>query len=195
MRFRPLNRSDASRVMQHTLYIRGLAVVTLAACGLRWPDLALGVMLADIGIISVLFGLADLFVSAAIRRESVRGARKIAVLGLLGVGFGGVTIVMTALSLPNMLAATVTWLLSSGSAIMLWGASLPRRERASGVIAEWGAVQLLAAFLLLLAHPATAATLLYAAAAYAGVLGLVQIALGFWIRRGATARAQAIVTV
>ena len=195
MRFRPLNRNDASRVMQHTLCMRGLAVVALALCGLRWPDLALLIVLADIGVISVLFALADLFVAVAIRAEAARSARKIAVLGLLGLGFGGITLVTTLLSLPQMLAAIMTWLLVSGSAVMLWGASLPRRERASSIIAEWGALQLLLAFLLLLLHPANATAMLHVAAAYAASLGVGQVALGLWLRRRNSVRSPAIATV
>jgi len=195
MRFRPLNRTDVSRVMQHTLYMRGLAVAALAVCGLRWPELALQVMLADIGIISVLFALSDLFVAAAIRPESVRSARKIGVLGFLGLGFGGVTLLLTFLSLSDMLAAIMTWLLVSGSACMMWGASLRRRDRASSVIAEWGAVQLLLAFLLVLFHPTSATTVLNASAAYAATLGAAQVALGVWLRRRNSVRGPAIVVV
>lgn len=195
MRFRPLDRSDAARVMQQTLYIRGLALVALALCGLQWPELALPIVLAHIGIISVLFALADLFVAAAIRREAARSARKIGALGLLGLGFGGVTLLMPSLALSPLLAGVVTWLVASGGAIMLWGSSLPRRERTNTVITEWGAVQVLLAFLLVVLHPATSSAVLHAGAAYAGALGAAQVALGLWLRRRESARGYAIAPV
>src|SRR2546423_9935021 len=143
MRFRPLNRTDVSRVMQHTLCMRGIAIVALAVCGLVWPDLAMMIALVDVGIICVLFALADLFVAVAIRRESVRSARRIGLLGVLGLGFGALVLLMTLLSLVQMLVATVIWLVASGSVVIMWGASRRRRDRANSIIAEWGALQLL----------------------------------------------------
>jgi uncharacterized membrane protein HdeD (DUF308 family) len=195
MRFRPLDRTDASRVMQQTLYMRGGAIVALAVCGLQWPDLALPIVLAHVGAISVLFALADGFVAAAIRRESSRSARKIGALGLLGLGFGAITLVMPALPVPQMLAAVLLWLVASGGAVMVWGASLPRRERANCVITEWGAVQVLLAFLLLVLHPTTATAVRHATAGYAVSLGAAQIALGLWLRRRDNARGYAIAAV
>ena len=195
MRFRPLNRTDASRVMQQTLYIRGAAIVALAACGLRWPDLALPIVVADIGLICILFAFADLFVATAIRGVSGRSSRKIGVFGLLGLGFGAVSLLMTALPLSAMMPAAMTWLVVSGAAVMLFGASLPRRERAGNVIAEWGAVQLLLAFLLLLLHPTTTTGMLYAAAAYAASFGTAQLGLGLWLRRRDSVRGYAIAAV
>ena len=192
MRFRPMNRTDASRVMQHTLYMRGLAMLALAAFGLGLPDLALPIAVADIGIISVLFGFADLFVAAAIRPMSERGARKAAALGLLGLSHGGVTLLIGALPLTSMMAAVVTWLLGTGLAIMLFGASLPRRERTGTAIAEWGAGQLLLAFFLVVLHPTSATAVLHAAAGYAAYLGVANFALGVWLRRRSSVQGYAI---
>jgi len=195
MRVRPLNRTDVSRVMQQTLYIRGLALVALALGGLQWPELALPIVLAHIGIISALFALADLFVARAIRRESLRSSRKIAALGLLGLGYGAVTFLMPSLELSPLLASVVTWLVGSGGAIMLWGVSLPRRERTNTVITEWGALQVVLAFLLVVLHPATTAGVLHSAAGYAVALGSAQISLGLWLRRRESARGYAIAVV
>lgn len=195
MRFRPLDRTDASRVIQQTLYIRGFAVMALALCGLQWPDLALPLLLADIGIICMLFALADLFVAAAIRRESARSARKVSVFGFLGLGFGVGTTATMALSVAPMRMAVMAWLVLSGTAVMVWGGSLPRRERASGIFMEWGAVQLLLAFLLLVLHPTSATALRYSVAAYAAAFGGAQVALGLWIRRRDSMRGQAIAAV
>ena len=195
MRLRPLNRTDVSRVMQQTLYIRGFALVALALGGLQWPELALPIVLAHIGIISVLFALADLFVARALRRESSRSSRKIAALGLLGLGYGAVTFLMPSLQLSPLLASVVTWLVGSGGAIMLWGVSLPRRERTNTVITEWGALQLVLAFLLVVLHPATTEAVLHSAAGYAAALGSAQVALGLWLRRRESARGYAIAVV
>jgi hypothetical protein len=192
MRVRPLSRTDAWRVMEHTLYIRGAALVALALCGLRWPELALTIVLADIGLICLLFALADLFVAWAIRPLSMVSARKIGVLGLMGLGLGSVTLAIPILSLPHMLTAIMTWLLVSGCGVMLWGGSLPRRERASSIIAEWGAVQLLLAFLLPLLRPTNAMVVLQAGAAYAGSLGMAQVGLGLLLRRGTSERGEAV---
>ena len=85
MRLSPLTRHDAWRAIPQTLCMRGLGLVILATCGLLWPELALKVTLVDIGIICLLFALADLFVASAIRHESASSARKIAALALVGI--------------------------------------------------------------------------------------------------------------
>src|SRR5205085_12418709 len=88
MRFRPLTRHDAWRLIPQTLCMRGIGLVTLAVCGLLWPDLALIITLVDIGIICLLFALADFFVATAIRSESIFSARKTGALGILGFSIG-----------------------------------------------------------------------------------------------------------
>src|SRR5947209_388555 len=102
MRFRPLTRHDAWRAIPQTLCMRGLGLVILASCGLLWPDLALTITLVDIGIICLLFALADLFVAAAIRRESSSSARKIRALGFLGLSFGVLMLSLAAMPLQAM---------------------------------------------------------------------------------------------
>src|SRR4029078_10533538 len=87
MRSRPLTRHDAWRAIPQTLCMRGLGLVFLACCGLMWPELAMTFPLVDIGIICLLFALADLFVAWAIKPESATSARKIGALGLLGLSF------------------------------------------------------------------------------------------------------------
>ena len=123
MRFRPLTRHDAWRSIPQTLCMRGIGLVTLALCGLLWPDLALIITLVDIGIICLLFALADLFVAAAIRRESTCSARKIGALGLLGLTFGALDLALVLLPLQSMRAAALIWLVASGIAIVMLGES------------------------------------------------------------------------
>ena len=112
--------------------MRGLGIVTLAACGLLWPDLALVITTVDIAIISMLFALADLFVASVIRRESTSSARKIGALGLLGLSFGALTLSMVFMPPQWMRVAALLWLVASGMAIVLVGASFPSRGRSGG---------------------------------------------------------------
>src|SRR5256885_1271848 len=121
---------------------RGIGLVTLAVCGLLWPDLALIITLVDIGIICLLFALADLFVATAIRRESTCSARKIGALGMLGLTFGALDLAMVMLPMQSMRAAALTWLVVSGIAIVLLGASFPSRVRSGRIIMQCGAAQL-----------------------------------------------------
>jgi len=183
MRFRPLTRHDAWRSLPQTLCIRGIGLVTLAMCGLLWPDLALIITLVDIGIICLLFALADLFVATAIRRESICSARKIGALGLLGLTFGALDLAIVMLPMQSMRAAALTWLVVSGIAIVILGASFPSRARSGGVIMRCGAAQLAIAFLFVMAHPSRADTVLHAGVTYAASLGAAQIALGLSLRR------------
>jgi hypothetical protein len=183
MRFRPLTRHDAWRSIPQTLCMRGLGIVILAACGLLWPDLALTVTLVDIAIICLLFALADLFVARAIRRESSSSARKIGALGLLGLSFGALTLSMVFMPPQWMRVAALVWLVTSGMAIVLVGASFPSRRRSAGILNQCGALQLALAFLFVLIHPSRPDIMLHAGATYAASLGGAQVALGLSLRR------------
>jgi len=183
MRIRPLTRHDAWRSIPQTLCMRGIGLMTLAACGLLWPDLVLVITLVDIGIICMLFALADLFVASAIRRESTSSARKIGGLGLLGLSFGALVISMVALPLAPMRAAALMWLVGSGAAIVVLGASFSRRARSGSIISHCGVMQLVLAFLFVMAHPSRADAMLHAGVSYAASLGGAQVALGLSLRR------------
>jgi hypothetical protein len=168
--------------------------MTLAACGLLWPDLALAITLVDIGIICVLFALADLFVASVIRRESTSSARKIGGLGLLGLSFGALVISMVVLPLGPMRAAALIWLAGSGAAIVVLGASFSRRARSGSIISHCGVMQLVLAFLFVMAHPSRADAMLHAGVSYAASLGGAQVALGLSLRRVKNARERATAT-
>jgi hypothetical protein len=183
MRIRPLTRHDAWRSIPQTLCMRGIGIVTLATCGLLWPELALVITLVDIGIICMLFALADLFVARSIRRESVASARKIAGLGFLCLSFGVLAISMAVLPLAPMRASALIWLAASGTAIVMLGASFSRRARSGSIISHCGVVQLVLAFLFVMVHPSRAEMVLHAGVTYAASLGGAQVALGLSLRR------------
>jgi hypothetical protein len=194
MRFRSLTRHDAWRAIPQTLCMRGLGLFFLACCGLIWPELALTITLVDIGIICLLFALADLFVAAAVRRESSSSARKIGALGLLGMSFGLLVLTLVAMPLGIMRATALLWLSSSGVAITVVGSSSSRRARAGSVIPAFGALQLVLAFLFLMAHPLRAELVLHASVFYAATLGGAQVALGLSLRRARAPRDRGTVT-
>lgn len=155
----------------------------LASCGLAWPDLALTMTLADIGIISLMFGLVDLVVAGCIRRESSRSARKIGLLGGLGASCGAVMIAATLLPLSVALAVVMIWLVATGATVALWGASFGRRARSSGLVAQFGAGQFLLAFALAVAHPTRTSGLVHGALVYAFILAVGLTTLGLTLRR------------
>ena len=171
--------------------MRGVGLMTLATCGLLWPELALVITLVDIGIICMLFALADLFVAGAIRRESTSSARKIGGLGWLGLSFGVLAVSMAAMPLPAMRAAALMWLVASGAAIVLLGTSFSRRARSGSIISHCGVLQLVLAFLFVLAHPSRSDALLHAGVSYAASLGGAQVALGLSLRRTKNSRERA----
>jgi hypothetical protein len=174
--------------------MRGLGLLFLACCGILWPDLALTVTLVDIGIICLLFALADLFVASAIRHESSTSARKIGVLGLLGLSFGALALSLVAMPLQMVRAAALLWLVLTGVAITMLGASFSRRARAGSVIPPFGLIQLVLAFLFLMAHPVRAEMVLHASVSYAATLGGAQVALGLSLRRTKATRDRVTVT-
>jgi Short repeat of unknown function (DUF308) len=183
MRFRSLNRHDVWRAMPQTLVMRGLGMVTLAACGLAWPDLAPTMTLVDIGIICTMFAVVDLILAFAIRQESSRSARKIGALGILGTSCGLVMITIAAMPLRLALATVTIWLLLSGGGVALWGASFGRRARSSGVIAQFGSGQFLLAFALVVVQPTRSSGLVRVALIYAFVLAIALVTLGLSLRR------------
>ena len=140
MRSRSLTRHDAWRAIPQTLCMRGLGLVFLACCGLVWPELALTITLVDIGIICLLFALADLFVAWAIKPESATSARKIGALGLLGLSFGALVLTLVAMPLQVMRAAALIWLVASGIAIDIPAVSVADRVGAEhrGAVADQG---------------------------------------------------------
>jgi hypothetical protein len=174
--------------------MRGLGLVFLACCGLLWPELALTITLVDIGIICLLFALADFFVAAAVKRESSSSARKIGALGVLGMSFGILVLTLVAMPLQVMRATALFWLVASGIAITLVGSTASRRARAGSVIPAFGAMQLVLAFLFLMAHPLRAEMVLYASGSYAASLGSAQVVLGLSLRRARTSRDRLTVT-
>jgi hypothetical protein len=174
--------------------MRGLGLVILASCGLLWPDLALTITLVDIGIICLLFALADLFVAAAIRRESSSSARKIRALGFLGVSFGVLMLSLAAMPLQAMRAAALMWLVGSGVAIIMLGTTFSRRARSGSVIPPFGVLQLVLAFLFLMVHPSRADALLHAGLSYAASLGGAQVGLGLSLRKAKATRERLTVT-
>jgi hypothetical protein len=137
----------------------------------------------DIGIICVMFAVVDLVIAAAIRRESGRSARKIGLLGALGSSCGALMIAISLLPLKMALGIVVAWLVLSGAAVALWGASFGRRARSSGIVAQFGAGQFLLAFALAVAHPERTAGLVHVSLVYAFVLGLALMTLGMSLRR------------
>jgi hypothetical protein len=194
MRLRPLTRHDAWRALPQTLCMRGLGLVFLACCGLIWPELALTITLVDIGIICLLFAIADLFVAWAVKQESSSSARKIGALGLLGMSFGSLVLTLVAMPLQVMRAAALLWLVASGVAITLVGTTSSRRARASSIIPTFGAFQLVLAFLFLMAHPLRAEMVLHASVTYAASLGGAQVVLGLTLRRARPGRERLTVT-
>jgi hypothetical protein len=194
MRFPSLSRHDAWRAIPQTLCMRGLGLVFLACCGLIWPELALTITLVDIGIICLLFAIADLFVAWAVKQESSSSARKIGALGLLGLSFGGLVLTLVAMPLQVMRAAALLWLVASGVAITLVGSTSSRRARASSIIPAFGAFQLVLAFLFLMAHPLRAEMVLHASVSYAASLGGAQVLLGLTLRRARPSRERLTVT-
>jgi uncharacterized membrane protein HdeD (DUF308 family) len=196
MRSRSLTKNDCARLMEQTLLMRGVALVALALCGLRWPALALGITLADIGVISIMYAVVDLVLARAVRRDSSRLARRSAAMGILGLGYGVGMLLMPVTQLPNLLILSLSWLAISGAVLMYWGFRLPVRERAHAVVSEWGAVQLLLAFVLLLVHPDTEMALRYSGAGYAAFLGVAEVVLGLWLRhRSSSLRRPEVATV
>lgn len=196
MRSRSLSKNDCARLTEQTLLMRGVALVALAVCGLSWPALALGITLADIGVISIMYAVVDLALARAVRRDSSRLARRSAAMGLLGLGYGAGMLLMPVTQLPNLLILSLSWLAISGAVLMYWGFTLPVRERAHAVVSEWGAVQLLLAFVLLLVHPDTEMALRYSGAGYAAFLGFAEVVLGLWLRhRSSSLRRQAVAAV
>ena len=63
------------------------------------------------------------------------------------------------------------WLVASGVAVILIGTSFSRRARTGSVIPPFGALQLVLAFLFLMAHPLRADLVLHASVSYAASSG------------------------
>jgi len=135
-----------------------------------------------------------LFVATAIKRESSSSARKIGALALVGSSFGVLMLSLVALPPQAMRAAALLWLTASGVAIVVMGTSFSRRARAGSIIPPFGAMQLVLAFLFLMAHPIRADLVLHAGVSYAASLGGAQFALGLSLRRTKAGRERVTVT-
>jgi uncharacterized membrane protein HdeD (DUF308 family) len=162
--------------------LRGLAALTFGILTVLWPDISLTALVLLFGSFAIVAGVFNIIV--AVRRR--RGERRwwaLLLEGLVSVAVGTVTLIMpelTALALAYVIAAwaILTGILEIAAAIMLrrqirgewWLALAGVLSPAFGaVLAIWPGVGALALVLWI--------------GAYAIVVGILLIALGFKLRR------------
>jgi uncharacterized membrane protein HdeD (DUF308 family) len=162
--------------------LRGLAALTFGILTVLWPDISLTALVLLFGSFAIVAGVFNII--AAVRRR--RGERRwwaLLLEGLVSVAVGTVTLIMpelTALALAYVIAAwaILTGILEIAAAIML-----RRQIRGEWWLALAGVLSLAFGAVLAIWPGVGALALVLWIGAYAIVVGILLIALGFKLRR------------
>lgn len=166
----------------HILVGRGVAMLVLGIAAVVWPEPFLIGAMVLVGVFATLVGLYDVSIGVSLRKRSA-GSSLILIHGIAFTLFGAMTIGAPRLSMRVALILIEAWmLLYAGivwsAAIMAW----PRRELRWTLFFA-GCFNILVALICAIYPEGTIFALLFFGAAYAAMLGALQIVAGLWLHR------------
>ena len=163
------------------ILLRGIAAVIFGVLTFAWP----GVTLITLVLLYGAFALADgvLALIAAVTGGSPAPRWWLAIVGLLGIGAGLITLVLPGISALVLLYCIAFWAITMGM-MQIVGAIRLRKE----IDNEWmliasGALSVLFGIVLIVAPGAGALGLLFVIGIYALIYGVMLIALSLRLRR------------
>lgn len=163
------------------LYLRGFALLGLAAVAIRWPDETLLNAMVTAGVVVGVLGVCELAVtglSAATR--ATKGL--ISMHAALSIAFGVVSLASLAAPLSVTMRLVGAWLLIHAVIALAIASRVTSSRFARALLMSWSALNVAAALAVTAYTGATLAVLMYTGAAYAAVYGVLQIATARWIR-------------
>jgi uncharacterized membrane protein HdeD (DUF308 family) len=176
---------QGERALAHiwkTTALRGALAIAFAVVTLIWPDIGLSTLIALFGAFALVSGAAT--IAGAFSMPSGGGQRGwLVVEGLLGVAVGVVVFVWPGLSALGLLYAIAAWAIGLG----VFELSLTFVLPVSGgrrLLLALASLLSIAFGVIIFAHPgAGAIALLALVAAFAFVIGVMQIAFALELRR------------
>jgi uncharacterized membrane protein HdeD (DUF308 family) len=176
---------DGERTLAHiwkTTALRGALAIAFAVVTLIWPDIGLSTLVALFGAFALVSGVATIAGAFSIPRQGTQRGWLV-VDGLLGVAVGVVVFLWPGLSALGLLYAIAAWAIGLGAFEFALTFVLP----ISGVrrlLLELAGLLSIAFGVIMFAHPgAGAIALLGLVAAFAFVIGVMQIAFALELRR------------
>ena len=162
--------------------LRGVLAIAFAVVILIWPDIGLTVLIALFGAFALVSGVASIVGAFSASLERSRRAWLV-FDGLLGVVVGIVVFVWPDLSALGLLYAIAAWAIASGILELALAFALPFSGGRS-LLLVLEAVLSVAFGVIMFWHPgAGALALLALVAAFALVIGVMQIAFAIELRR------------
>lgn len=168
--------------LRHLLFWRGMLALATALVAVRWPQETLIFALVAAGAVFGIMGLFDTVIALRIRRAY--HAWWVALIhGLACTAFGIVTLAVPGVALALAVGIAAGWLVVYGAVALLVAWRMRRNHLRWRSVALWGAMNVVFAALVLTYPRLTITVLLYAGAAYAALLGLVQVGAAMRLRR------------
>ena len=183
------NRSSAQlwRRVGASFFWRGCLIAASGAIAVRWPAYGLLLGMFVVGGLAALFGIIDIVVSLSHVR-TIRRWWALLLHGALSVVFGAISVCALRLSREWMAVVFAAWLgLLGVIALVAAMVAHGRRRFAITGFAIFSA-SLISIAVVLADRRISEFALLYVGAAYAALLGLSEIGLGRWLRRGTIGR-------
>jgi uncharacterized membrane protein HdeD (DUF308 family) len=171
--------------------LRGALAIAFAVVILVWPNIGLATLIALFGAFALVSGLATMIGAFNL---PIRGDERVWLVleGLLGVKVGVAVLVWPDLSASGLLYAIATWAIAMGVFEIALAIILPLSGGRS-LLVVLGGVLSFAFGVIMFAHPgAGAVALLALVAAFALVIGVMQIAVALELRRIAAEREQRV---
>lgn len=167
------------------LFMRGLFLLVLSAAALRWPDQTLLFAIVTAGGV---VGTLGIFEVAAAAISASLPSTKLFLLahGLVSILFGALTATIPVASAAAATKLSVAFMALYAMYSFTLAARLQFIRRARRTLLAWGAFNVIGAVLLAAARPETTNQVLYAAALYGALLGVLQLAAAVGMRRGET---------
>lgn len=168
--------------LRHLLFWRGMLALATALVAVRWPQETLIFALVAAGAVFGVMGLFDVVLALRMRRGY--SAWWVALVhGLACTAFGVVTLVVPGVALAIAVGIASAWLVVYGAVALIVAWRMRRNQLRWRSVAAWGALNLAFAVSVLAYPRLTITVLLYAGAAYAALLGLVQVGASMRLRR------------
>lgn len=175
--------------------LRGLFAVLFGVVAFIWPGITLAALVLLFGAYALVDGGLALFTAIG-HRDAGQPRWLLALEGLLGIATGIATFLWPGITALALLAVVAAWALLTGLVEIVAAIRLRKEIEGEWLLILSGVVSVVLGLALVIRPGAGLLALVWLAAAYAVVFGLLFIALGFrlrnWSKRGAGAVGAAI---
>ena len=163
------------------LVLRGVCAVLFGVAAFAWPGLTLVVLIFVYGAYALIDGLFAV-VAAVVARQPGRFPWGLLLAGLAAIAVGVLTIALPGLTALALLYLIAAWAIMRGVFEVIAAVHLRKEIDHEWLLALSGVLAILLGLFLVISPKSGALALLWAIAAIAIVVGLLEIALGFRLK-------------